>query len=736
MKTSEAKHKNGTPAEKTNSGFGSLQERELDYSANASGIDQLDLPRYMDRERRRDNAVWNATRNPEALTLLRIQVQRRKVDDYIVEAGQKARGFAFNRKSFGIEFEKRWNSIYPHSVIRPDWKENFQKFFKSKYHGMSNSDIWNSLKVNKSTPMEETAEHFKTLQSGEVFWRGLTSTQKATMWPDIAFWLMLNSPTDVLTFLESTHNWPYPPFRMASECFLFLDAFHYADLTLTLESKERYYRLMRDIIGPNNWPALSVSQRGIRVYLKHCDQDQLAKALAKGVNEEVYLSPTTLLYFMDRFIEYKDTENALRSLQLIPSRVNEWVTVRSVEIARRCAALLALDTTCETDGIRSFRLLPEILKVGLKPRREMMSIIIQNALKIGDPDMAWDIFNYSETRPDSYTYLALLDDAATRGDSHRLETCYRLVSSNPAIRCEPHILSKTLHALFSLLENSSAGAEFRVFNAMLQVYCQGHDPQPLKDLGIIEPAQEQDLPQHSSTPPPPSPHSLVIIISAYLRLYKNTTRAIELYHLFCELVRQGHDPIGRLAETDHIYNAFLTAIQGDERMIDEAIAIVRNMYTPLPSDTARLGENSRPIQQAAPTAITWHILLTMVMFHRRLENIDQILKMMRERNVPMDTSAWNALMMGHAKLQMVDSTVMVLEAMLMGGLSPNEYTSRALRLIRNQDRLRRALDELNIDADTLTFRSRAVKGEQGPVSQTQLDEGATGDIRRFKEEYE
>lgn len=689
----------------------------------------------MDREKRRDNAIWNATRNPEALTLLRMQVQRRKVDEYIVDAGQKAHGFSFNRKSFGIEFDKRWNSIYPHSVIRPDWKENFQHFFKNKYRGMSNSDIWNLLKVNRSPVVSEWAQQFKSIESGEAFWRGLTSSQKASRWPDIAFWLMLHSPADALTFLESTHNWPYPPFRMASECFLYLDAYHYADLTSTPEAKEHYHRLMRRIIGPENWPALSVSQRGIRVYLKHCDHDQLKKALAKAVNEEVYISPATLLYFMDRFIESKDAENSLRALQLIPARVNEWVTVESVEIARRCAALLALDTTCETDGIRSFRLLPEILKIGLKPRREMMSIIVQNALKIGDPDMAWDIFNYSDAQPDSYAYLALLDDAATRGDNQRLETCYRLISSDPSIRCEPHVLSKTLHALFGLLESSSAGAEFRVFNAMLQVYCLGHDPQPLRDLGIIEKEQEQDLPQHDSAPPP-SPHSLVVMISAYLRLYKNTTRAIEVYHRFCELVQQGHDPIGRLAETDHIYNAFLTAIQRDERMTDEAIAIVQNMYNPLPSDTARLKEGNRLIQQATPTAITWHILLTMVMFHRRLGQVDQILNMMRERNVPMDTSAWNALLTGHAKLQMVDRVVMALEAMLMGGLTPDEYTSRALRMIRNQDKLRRALIEHNIDAETLTLRSRGGERGRNWSPQMQLDESVTDELRRFDAEDE
>ncbi|WEW55693.1 hypothetical protein PRK78_001126 [Emydomyces testavorans] len=700
-----------------------------------SADEHLSLAEYMQQEKRRDSFLWDAVRNPAVLSLLRVQVQRRKLDDEIADAARKYAGFVFNRKSYGIEFEARWNSLYPHSVIRPDWNRKFQTLFKNKSHGTSNEEIWSLLRLQDWTVVENWAEHFKDTSSGKSFWSGLTHSEKCKIWPDIAFWLLLNSPVDMLSFLESTHIWPYPPCRMASECFLYLDAYHYKDLTSTPEAKHYYHHLMRRTVGPDRWPAFSVSQRGLRVYLKHCDLNQLKEAFEKAFKGEVYVSANTLLYFMDRFNQSHDADNSLRALQLVPSRVNEWITVESEVVARRCARLLTMDTARDENGTRTFRLLPEILNLGIKPRREMLNILIQNAIKIGDPDMAWDIFNHSKIPPDSYTYLTLLDDATNRDDTERLETCHRLIASDHSVKRQPHILSKILHALYGLLYNAPPGTEFRVFNTMLQSYCQGHDPQPLRDLGIVQ--KEQELPQYDR-PSSPSSHALVLMISGYLRLYKNTTRIIEVYNRFRELVRQGHDSIGRLAETDHIYNAFLTALQPDERMIRESIMIVQNMHDPLP-ETAVLQDENRPIRQAPPTVLTWNILLNTVMSHGQLAAVDMIRQVMRQQGVEVDTSIWNAMLQGYAKLQMVDEVARTLKSMLLENLTPDRYTFGSLKRIRHQAKLRKSLDRLGVDSETLTLMNHASErtdtaqaGDELDVSRNRIQENLCDNIPLMK----
>ncbi|KAI1929645.1 hypothetical protein LOZ65_001733 [Ophidiomyces ophidiicola] len=642
--------------------------------------------------------AWRLTLDPSKVKLGRIVRERHYLESKLAASSAKHAGFIFTRKSYGIEFEKRWNSLYPNSIIHLDWKKNFRLLYNSKYGGKSDMEIWNSLDLPSLDIVTTWAQHFKDLESGTSFWSGIINpVEKANMWPGIAIWLLLFSPRNILIFLESTYTWPYPPFRMISECFLYIQAFLSGELTSNSQFNHNYLDLLRRLLAPHAWPALSVSQSGIRIYLQHCEPKEFLNAFETVARRDVLATIDTLLYFMDQFNKSNDSRNSLRALQLIAS---QGITdIKFEDVAHRCTKLLTMDFVVDEAGTRSFKLLPEILNLGIRPERPMLNVVMQNACKLNDPDMAWDIFSSSPIPPDVYTYMILLNDATKRGDSKRIEDCYRLLASNSAIRQEPYVISKILHGLYTHLCSTKPGAELRAFNTMLHMYSSYHDPQPLKDLNII---QEEDAIVETGEVSPPSAHALTIMISAYLRLYRNTTRIMELYNRFCKLVREGHDSIGQLAETDHTYNDFLMALQPDVRMIAQSVSIVENMYSPLPK-TAFLKTQNRPIIQCLPTIRTWNILLNTAINHGRMGIVRAICQTMRDHDVEMDVSIWNVILQGYAKLQMTDAVAITVKAMLQEGLIPDQYTFGSVYEIRDQSKLQKLLHGLGVDPEGLTM---------------------------------
>ncbi|EEP80927.1 predicted protein [Uncinocarpus reesii 1704] len=661
----------------------------------------------------RAHAQQNPKQHP-AFPGAHILKDRRLIEEAILEEARHYSGFSLNSRTYEIEFQARWNSLYAHSVVRPDYNRNFQTLFKAKAHGTPSTEIWNQLRVQEWTIVASWAKHFTNVTDGKRFWSGLKLSQKRERWPDIAFWLLLNSPQDALTFLESTADSPYPPFRMVSECMLYLDAFYYEHLTCTPESKSYYHGLLRSTIGPARWPVINVSQRGIRTYLKRCELSELLEAVEKMLQGETYVTAPTLMFVMDLLHKFNDASNSFRVLQLLPHRMNQWISFDSDVVAKRCCKLLTLDSTYDEKGTRNFQILPKILNLGIRPNRVMLNIIIQNAIKLGDPEMAWDIYDYSGFSPDSYTYLLLLDDAVERGDTVRIQYCLRTIAANSELAQEPHVISKVLHALYRQVTPET---ESKLFNEMIQVYCLGHDPQPLRELGIV---REELNVKGWKWKFPPSPHSLVLMVSAYLRLHKSMEQTIEVYQQFYRLVREGHDSVGKLAETDHIYNTFLMALQPDKTGIRPSLMIIQDMYRPLP-ETAFLKAENRPIRQRLPTMVSWGILLNTAMSHGDLETFAMIRQAMIEHGVKMNTSTWNAVLRGYAKLKMVDEFAEAMNQMLLEGLTPDEYTFAAVNRMRDQARLQETLDRIGVDLQTLTLinqpRLEAIQGMEGSPDQ-------------------
>ncbi|KLJ07029.1 hypothetical protein EMPG_17483 [Blastomyces silverae] len=630
---------------------------------------------------------------------------------------------------YHYEYSVRSKCLYIETLIHPDWNENFGVVFSHKVRGENMATVWDKLKLDHEeealewlTAVDWTAEDPTHLARK---WSRLHRQQKETLWPPIALWLLLNSPRASLAFLLATDVFPAPPFSMVAKCFLYLDAFHHGELTRDERSKQYYHEALRTCLNPDKWPVLKAYERGIRLFLKRSAPEDLNKALSTIIDRRIFIGFETATYLMDLFTKQQDIPRALSSLGLITDTPNYTRFLSDPRVQQRCCKLLTLDYVIEENDERYFRILPEILRIGVPLNQPMLNIIYRNALKQKVPASVPHVLHEMGEKgipPDSYTYISLLDDAVSRRDLQHLDVIIREISSQESLRKNPFITSKLLHVFYSLdrVNPDEGWGDADVFGRMLNIYSAAHDIQPLVDLGIVRvdefPLEERER----SGNPPPSSHALVIMIAAFLRM-QNARRVINsTFDRFISFRDQGHESFGPLAESDYIYNVFLQefARRHSGRMVN-CVRVLDKMLQPLPPTAVLRSQNNRQLEQAKPTVQTWTIILTAFIRDRHPNAIEKIRNTMQEQGLKFNEVTWNVAVAGFSTMQMVDATANAVNAMMKEGWALDEYTLNSMGWIQDRDRLLALVD--NVAAKIPGHANRRLAEGEGPSEPVEIE---------------
>ncbi|EEQ86893.2 pentatricopeptide repeat protein [Blastomyces dermatitidis ER-3] len=604
---------------------------------------------------------------------------------------------------YHYEYSVRSRCLYIDTLIHPDWNENFGLVFSHKVRGENMETVWDKLKLDHEedalewlTGVDWTAEDPTHLARK---WSRVHRRQKETLWPPIALWLLLNSPRASLAFLLATDVFPAPPFSMVAKCFLYLDAFHYEELTRDERSKQHYHEALRTCLNPEKWPVLKAYERGIRLFLKRSAPEDLNKALSTIIDRRIFIGFETATYLMDLFTKRQDIPRALSSLGLITDTPDYTRFLSDPRVQQRCCKLLTLDHVIEENDDRYFRILPEILKIGVPLNQPMLNIIYRNALKQKVPASVPHVLHEMGEKgipPDSYTYISLLDDAVSRRDLQHLDVIIREISSQESLRKNPFITSKLLHVFYSLdrVNPDEGWGDADVFGRMLNIYSAAHDVQPLVDLGVVRVDEFALEEREVSGNPPPSSHALVIMIAAFLRM-QNRRVVNNIFDRFINLRDQGHESFGPLAESDYIYNVFVQefARRHSGRMRN-CVRVLDKMLQPLPATAVLRSQNNRQLEQVKPTVQTWTIILTAFIRDRHPNAIEKIRSMMQEQGLKFNEVTWNVAVAGFSTMQMVDETANAVNAMMKEGWALDEYTLNSMGWIHDRDRLLALVDNV------------------------------------------
>ncbi|KAE8379416.1 hypothetical protein BDV26DRAFT_259385 [Aspergillus bertholletiae] len=616
------------------------------------------------------------------------------------------------------------------------WRTTYSKIYRAAFFDMDVQEFPASLTLNDAD--SSLLEKIRTdcLGSFREAWETLDKSEKASHWKRLSLWLLQNSPHLALEFLLVTcQSADKPLFVMVSDCFLFLDKYHTGEFQHWEKGDHTYVSLLLTCLDPNNWPVAHLGQKGVRLYLKNAGPEELSHAWAIVDGRRNHIVSETWLCFMRRFTEFGDIHKSLEALELVRRREQDNFLMDSQGVMRHCCKLLLLDSVQDTPNGRNFYILPKLLKMGVRPDRDMMNIVLSNAFKTGDPQVGFDMFRFMRRQslePDSFTYLTLLNDAVTRGDRERVQSLIQDIRAR-GLEKNDWIASKIFHAhfTFNAKHHDPNDDPNGVFYSLLDMYNQLYDITPLKELSIIPP---EYTPPSGGDNLQPSLISLYLMIATYLRCQKRISHTHRVYTKFRALVSQGHPVIAQLASTDHTYNEFLVAFRDDPRGLRPAVRLVEDM---LHASNDDLELEDAATVHGKPSVRTWTILMSAFTFNKQPLAAEKVREMMAKHGVEYNKVTWNTVINTYANAQNIAEVAKSIKAMEAQGYSIDSYTMKSLRYLQDPERLWIAVEEL--DKVTDARHDMVTSSDWKPVGGNELDEDEhllEQGLRRLREREE
>ncbi|CAI7599754.1 unnamed protein product [Penicillium bialowiezense] len=531
-------------------------------------------------------------------------------------------------------------------------------------------------------------------------WDAMDHVTRAWLWQRLAIRLLEKAPEKVLDFLIVTtmKSLDKPNFNMVADCFIYLEKFYYNDWLRDWSNGEHTYATaVAACMDPKSWPLANPPNKALLLFVNRVEPNEVLEAWRLMEDSKARMRPETALCFMKRFTEFNKVELALEALERIVRIKDPHFTMVSQGVLRHCSKLLTLDTVETIDGYRNFRILPQLLRMGVQPDRDMMNVVLANAYKTGDPQLGEDMLQFMQNhnhKLDTYTYLTLLTDAVARGDHARVDELTQEVEMQEKLRQNPHVFSKIFHAHFTFTaknldpETDPAG----VFYSMLEMYNKLHDITPLKDL-LIVPPQYSPPSTGLEIKTPPSPVALYLMIATFLRCKNRNYPVNRIYEVFRRMAHKGHPSIAPLVESDHVYNEFLVAFRKNTHSLPASVALVQDMLnlSSLPTHTS----DGRPLTPIAPTSRTWTLLLSSCIFNRQLDAAEKVKEMMAKHNVQFSQVTWNVIINGFANNQQIQEAAMAIRQMEEQGFSIDHHTMKGLRFLRDPERLWNSIEEMD-----------------------------------------
>lgn len=622
-------------------------------------------------------------------------------------------GRVLSKEAFEAEVRLRLSSMYPYTGTVKWWQSAYQEIYAASLDGQDQT--WEiPLRFQYAQQAVEKIGK-EGMEAFKRDWESLHQGCKAANWPAIALWLLRESPDKLADFILATHSYPYPPFSLVTDCLLYIRFFHNH-----LAQKETYRSAVTTCMGPDRWPVISAAQRGVRLYVMTAGFEKASEAFEELKKRETLLPCATLLCFMNVFTQAAEVDKAIECLRMIQALDTDGTLINSNDVARHCTRLLMLDSVVEEEGERNFRILPQVLKLGVKPTRIMMNVILRNSFGTGDPHLGLDMLKYMKDQGmefDSYTHLELLQDAVSRLDRDRTAMLIQEVQSNEELRNNKILSSKIIHAqfVFGTKDLSARAGSTGVFVEMLQRYSRHYDPSPLKDLGMIPPEYENTAAEDDYPPPPPV---LFLMMAAYIRNQGDASKPFSLYRRWIKLAEEGHPVIAPTVAFPQFFNEFILPFRLPGSDLRDCLSLMEDMLEPA-SDHVTTAKGAR-IKRARPNVWTWNTLMSVFNAARQPDAVNMIREMMQKHNVKYDQVTWTTIIWGSVKMQDMMAAALAVQKMESAGFVANSHTMRALRDSKDPELLSSALESVDADAQQFAeWEERVLEQEKEEL----LDKG-------------
>jgi Pentatricopeptide repeat domain len=602
-------------------------------------------------------------------------------------------GRAISKESFKTHVKLALSSMYSSHGVPRWWVDYFQDLFAKTKEG--NMDNWEMPpRVDDFTSSLIDTIEDQGIEGFKAVWDGLGIRVKTAQWPLIALHLLRNSAAKIPEFLLTTYREPYPPFGMISDCMIYLVYFH-PEIDRAVKRN-----VLLVCMDPERWPIISVPQRGVRLYVKFAGLKNAYRAFEIMRERESLVSAHTILGFMNVFINACDVDRALECLRMIPVINSDQLSMNSEGVLRHCCRLLLLDRVVDEDGSRNFKILPQILELGVKPCLEMMNIVLSNAFATGDTHLGLDMLKYMKDQGmvfSSYTYMALLKDAVARVDSDGVESLLHDINSRSDFKNNKFIASKVFHAHFTFnVKNYNRSANpAGAFLDMLDLYARYYDLTPLRDLKII-PEQYNSMEINQDIQP--SAPVLFIMLATYLRCSRKPAHSLQIYREFCQRVAERHPLIAPLVQYPQIFNEFILSFRHAYPDLSDCVSIVDDMIHPS-SESFIIDDEL--VEPAKPNVWTWTTLMSVFVCHGDQNAVQSIRQMMEKNGIEFNIVTWNTIIFGAVTSDDASGAALAMKEMDKHGFTPDKYTQQALRFLKEPELFQAAIQKLDEEAENI-----------------------------------
>lgn len=572
-------------------------------------------------------------------------------------------------------------------------------------------------------------------RSIQRWWNKLNPRFRRTIWPHVMLWLMYHSPDRALQALLATYTEPYPPPYAVMNVVDYIVSYQFGDIpkyegTVPPEFLVALYTLL-DLLGNKNIP---MSQKSIYQLLVHCSPEQAITLYDTLAAKNIVINRDTLLHFAHYFGRRGDYD---RALQYLHASVDAGADASSSRFKSACIEMLR-ESARQADGYHaSSQIVSRLLQMGVELDTPLYNVLMLNAIEAGDLEVAIQIFDLIEQhqiRPNAFTYAILLKGCKSGFDSGFSEMVVESAAEMAKRTSNPYIATQVLHHVYlqhkrAMLSNESDGKrpDSQSIRTVLRTFSEFFDSKVLHKLRLLRKPVGRSKPPVISPPVP----ALNIVIAALLEAASHRALPPELdfdvnkaYSVFQSLVNKGDSSVVQLAESDHVYNAFLMAFGTRSETLSMCPVILKDMNEPLPpvvADTVNPLTNNL-CKRVQPSTYTFNILLYSFLRHDQAAAAHKVLDLMQKRNIERDQVTWNTLISKCSYMQDVDHAVDAMRQMELRGIEMDRYTLESLSKIKDRDRLTNALKTIE-DVQKRGKKSDKVDVLAPVAGQTRREEG-------------
>ena len=492
-----------------------------------------------------------------------------------------------------IKFRAR--TLYPFARIENTWRLWFRNLFGPN-QALRNR-IYNSARsLNRATKGAQwVIHHIQAKQKSvnpRVEWARLPRPLKRDYWPHAMLRCILSSPEDSLAFLDACLPMTYPSYSILGDSLFLIRHVHKKKIREDPLLRRQFQVFVELLFDVTKWPLEGFRDRHISLILEYTSESQTRFMFDRIQERGLRGSSNSWLRFMGRFTRSHDVSYALAALRKVV-RVPQ--DLSHPAIMKKCTDLLGIDYVTKAGNTSNFKILPEMLVLGIPPNQITYNVAIENAFRSGYPRVGWDLFQFlrdNDLPRDSFTYVSLLKEAIRQQDMEKISGVFMEVFSRKYFEMSEILLAYSLHVFRVLYKIQQGPTSYwgESYPQQLALYSSRRNLVALSKLGIYRDGDlREDLPDSSGP-------ALSVLVQTWLMNQTDSTLIRDFYERFVLLIHQ-EPTVSALAETDHVFNTIIALLSRDNLCVSSCFDVVQDM---LHSNNSRF---------AKPSPTTWGILM-------------------------------------------------------------------------------------------------------------------------------